>query len=59
MRGPFGTGSPILLSVTVEGDFELIGEIRGIETIATGHGIRILDRLNQEYSKGNWRKLKG
>ncbi len=30
-----------------------------IETIATGHGIRILDRLNQEYGTGNWRKLKG
>lgn len=40
-------------------DFELLGEIRAIETIATGHGIRILDRLNREYGRGNWRKLKG
>ncbi len=24
-----------------------------------GRGIRILDRLNKEYGKGNWRKLKG
>jgi len=43
----------------VESDFDLIGEIRVIETIAAGHGIRIFDRLNQEYGKGNWRKLKG
>jgi hypothetical protein len=43
----------------VESDFDLIGEIRAIETIATGRGIRILDRLNQEYGRGNWRKLKG
>ena len=40
-------------------DFEVLGEIRAIETIASGHGIRILDRLNREYGKGNWRKLKG
>lgn len=43
----------------MESDFDLIGEIRALETIATGHGIRILDRLNREYGKGNWRKLKG
>ena len=43
----------------MESDFDLIGEIRAIETIATGHGIRILDRLNQEHGRGNWRKLKG
>lgn len=43
----------------MESDFDLIGEIRAIQTIATGHGIRILDRLNQEYGRGNWRKLKG
>ncbi len=43
----------------MESDFDLIGEIRAIEAIATGHGIRILDRLNQEYGKGKWRKLKG
>lgn len=27
----------------MESDFDLIGEIRAIETIATGRGIRILD----------------
>jgi hypothetical protein len=39
--------------------FEIIGEIRAIETIASGRGIRILSRLNREHGKGNWRKLKG
>ncbi len=43
----------------MDADFEIIGEIRATETIATGHGIRILDRLNREYGRGNWRKLKG
>lgn len=43
----------------MESDFDLISEIRAIERVATGHRIRILDRLNQEYGKGNWRKLKG
>ncbi len=43
----------------MEIEFELVGEIRAVETIATGHGIKILDRLNQEYGKTNWRKLKG
>lgn len=40
-------------------EFEIIGEIRAIETIASGHGIRILQRLVREHGKGNWRKLKG
>ena len=40
-------------------EFEVVGEIREIETIATGRGIHILDRLNRMYGKGNWRKLKG
>ena len=39
--------------------FEVIGEIRRIETIASGHGIRVLDRLVREFGRGNWRKLKG
>jgi len=43
----------------VEIEFELAGEIRSIETIATGRGIRILARLNRLYGTGNWRKLKG
>jgi len=39
--------------------FEILGEVRNIETIASGHGIRILNRLVRLYGKGNWRKMKG
>ena len=39
--------------------FEVIGEILATETIATGHGIRILAGLIRLYGRGNWRKLKG
>ena len=39
--------------------FEIIGEIRRSETIASGHGIRILARLVKLYGRGNWRKVKG
>ena len=40
-------------------DFELVGNITGIETIAAGHGIRHLPRLRRLYGKGHWRKMKG
>ncbi|MBI2267360.1 MAG: hypothetical protein HYU64_19705 [Armatimonadetes bacterium] len=39
--------------------FKIIGKIRRIETIATGHGVRNLNRLNKVYGRANWRKLKG
>jgi hypothetical protein len=39
--------------------FKIKGAIRGIETIATGHGIKNLKRLNKIYGEANWRKLKG
>ena len=39
--------------------FELLTEITGIETIATGNGIRDLRRLVESYGDGRWRKLKG
>jgi len=39
--------------------FTILGEIHHVETIASGHGIRILDRLVRLYGKGNWRKVKG
>lgn len=39
--------------------FKVIGEIREIETIAVGHGIKNLKRLHKLYGKANWRKLKG
>ena len=39
--------------------FEIVGEIRHQEVIASGHGIHILNRLIRLYGRGNWRKLKG
>ena len=40
-------------------NFKVKGEIRDIETIAVGRGIKNLNRLNKMYGKANWRKLKG
>jgi hypothetical protein len=37
--------------------FKIKGAIRDIETIATGHGIKNLNRLNKICGKSNWRKL--
>lgn len=40
-------------------NFEIIGQITQIETIAVGRSIRDLTRLNKAYGSGRWRKLKG
>jgi hypothetical protein len=40
-------------------DFEILGEITVLETIASGRGIRDLRRLQRNYGKGRWRKMKG
>ncbi len=40
-------------------DFEIVGEITVVETIASGKGIRDLKRLRRSYGKGRWRKMKG
>jgi hypothetical protein len=40
-------------------DFELVGDITEVETIATGRGIRELPRLRRLYGRGRWRKMKG
>lgn len=40
-------------------EFEIIGEIRDIETIATGRGVYIRRYLERTYGKGHWRKMKG
>ena len=40
-------------------DFELVGPVRSIETIATGRAIRQLRRLGRRYGKARWRKRKG
>ncbi len=39
--------------------FEIVGEISGIETFATGSGIREIARLRKVYGRGRWRKRKG
>ncbi len=39
--------------------FEILGDIRQIETFASGRGIRELARLQKAYGRGNWRKRKG
>ena len=39
--------------------FEIVSEITGVETFATGRAIRELARLNRIYGKGRWRKRKG
>ena len=40
-------------------NFDIIGEIENIETIAKGSGIRELERLHKMYGSGSWRKMKG
>ena len=39
--------------------FELVGQLRSIETIATGRQIRILALLQKRWGPGRWRKMKG
>lgn len=39
--------------------FEVVGPIRGIETIARGDGIRDLVFLEERFGQGDWLKLKG
>ena len=39
--------------------FEILGDITGVETFATGSSIRELARLRKFYGKGRWRKRKG
>jgi hypothetical protein len=40
-------------------NFEFLGEISQIETIATASGIREIVRLRKVYGRGRWRKRKG
>jgi hypothetical protein len=40
-------------------DFEIIGDIGNVETIAVGTSIRVIRRLKRIYDDGRWRKLKG
>lgn len=38
---------------------QIIGELAGVETIATSSGIREIARLRKRYGGGRWRKRKG
>jgi len=40
-------------------NFEIIGEVTNIEIVAVGSAIRDIARLQKQYGKGRWRKLKG
>jgi hypothetical protein len=40
-------------------DFEVVGEISDIETIAAGADVRVRACLRKQYGRGRWRKLKG
>ena len=39
--------------------FEIVGQIRNVETIASGREIRILPQLRKKWGAGKWRKMKG
>lgn len=39
--------------------FEILGELRMVQTIATGSGIREIARLRKFYGRARWRKRKG
>ena len=39
--------------------FEIVGDITNIQVIATGRGIRSLQKLRKRHGGKRWRKLKG
>jgi hypothetical protein len=39
--------------------FELLGDLKDVETFASGRQIRELSRLRKIYGPGRWRKRKG
>ncbi len=40
-------------------DFQIVGQVTDIQTIAKGPGVHDRARLRRQYGKGRWRKLKG
>jgi hypothetical protein len=40
-------------------DFEVVGKITNIETLAVGRNIKELRTLQARFGRGRWRKLKG
>ncbi|MBA3314111.1 MAG: hypothetical protein M3552_12920 [Planctomycetota bacterium] len=41
------------------GDFRVVGQIKNIEVIASGRGVRSAARLRALFGAGRWRKMKG
>ena len=39
--------------------FDVVGQITGIEVVASGSAIRVLRTLRKAYGRGRWRKVKG
>ena len=39
--------------------FEIVGTIEQVETIASGSGVEIRQHLRKVYGRGRWRKRKG
>ncbi len=39
--------------------FEIVSQIRSVETIASGRQIRVLPQLRKKWGPGRWRKMKG
>lgn len=44
---------------TIVSDFEIVGAVDHVETIAIGRRIRELGRLRRVYGQARWRKRKG
>jgi hypothetical protein len=40
-------------------NFEIVGQIDEIETIASGNSIRDIKSIRKKFGSGRWRKLKG
>ena len=40
-------------------EFEILGQIRSVETIASGRGVYLRRFLDRTYGAGRWRKRKG
>jgi len=40
-------------------EFEIVGDIEHVETIASGPSVKIRSFLRKKYGRGRWRKRKG
>lgn len=43
----------------MDGDFQIVGEMLEVTSIAAGRAVRDRSRLVRLYGKGRWRKMKG